>query len=133
MRYRVSGAVFANREKGATARVLLDERLRVMEVDPKTIPGYEREVSSVLVQASLIARKDADVGIGEERVFHQVRGLDYLPLQTEQLVLVVAKKPSTDRVMRTVQQSLRSDACKQGLASMVGYDFRLLGECIYET
>lgn len=23
--------------------------------------------------------------------------------------------------------------CTQGLASMVGYDFRLLGECIYET
>lgn len=128
-----SGAVLANREKGAAARVLLDERLRVMEADPKTIPGYEREVSSALVQGSLIARKDADVGIGEERVFHQVRGLDYLPLQTEQLVLVVAKRSSTDRIMRTVQRSLRSDAFKQGLASMAGYDFCLLGECIYET
>lgn len=128
-----SGAVLANREKGSAARVLLDERLRIMEADPKAIPGYERELSSALVQGSLIARKDADVGIGTEKVFHQVRGLDYLPLQTEQLVLVVAKRPSTERIMRTVQQSLKSDAFLQGLSSMVGYDFRLLGECIYEA
>lgn len=128
-----SGAVLANRERGAAARVLLDERLRIMEADPKTIPGYDREVSSALVQGSIIARKDADVGVGTEKVFHQVRGLDYLPLQTEQLVLVVAKKPSTERLLRTVQANLRSTAFKQGLASMVGYDFRLLGECIYET
>ncbi|WP_180326784.1 hypothetical protein [Raoultibacter phocaeensis] len=46
---------------------------------------------------------------------------------------MVAKKPSTDRSMRTVQQSLKSEAFRQSLASMVGYDFRLLGECIYET
>ncbi|WP_417144720.1 substrate-binding domain-containing protein [Raoultibacter massiliensis] len=128
-----SGAVLANRERGAAARVLLDERLRIMEADPKTIPGYEREVSSALVQGSLIARKDADVGVGTEKVYHQVRGLDYLPLQAEQLVLVVAKKPSTERIAKTVQRCLKSDAYKQGLASMVGYDFRLLGECIYET
>ena len=65
-----SGAVLANRERGAAARVLLDERLRIMEADPKTIPGYEREVSSALVQGSLIARKDADVGVGTEKVYH---------------------------------------------------------------
>lgn len=128
-----SGAVLANREKGSAARVLLDERLRLMEADPKTIAGYDRELSSALVQGSLIARKDADVGIGTEKVYHQVKGLDYLPLQTEQIVLVVAKKPSSERVMRTVQQTLKSEAFMQSLASMAGYDFRLLGECIYET
>lgn len=128
-----SGAMLANRERGSAARVLLDERLRIMEADPRCVPGYDREVSSALVQGSLIARKDADVGVGTEKVYHQIKGLDYLPLQTEQLVLVVAKKPSTERIMRAVQATLRSDAFKQGLASMVGYDFRLLGECIYET
>ncbi|WP_139653702.1 helix-turn-helix transcriptional regulator [Raoultibacter phocaeensis] len=74
-----SGAVLANRERGSAARVLLDERLRIMEADPKAIPGYDREISSALVQGSLIARKDADVGIGIEKVYHQVKGLDYLP------------------------------------------------------
>ncbi len=128
-----SGAILANREKGSTSRVLLDEHLRMLEADPHAIPGYTRELPTELMQGSLIARRDADVGIGPEHVAHQIKGLDYLPLQKCQLVLVVAKRPATERASTPLRTLLRSDAFRQSLAATPGYNLALLGECIYEV
>ncbi len=47
--------------------------------------GYDREVSTALTAASLVARGAADVCIGSDRVFHQVEGVDFLPPQDEWL------------------------------------------------
>jgi putative molybdopterin biosynthesis protein len=125
--------VLANRERGSGARVLLDEKLRMLEADPFGIEGYEREIASALVQGTLIARGGADAGIGTERVFHQIEGLDYVPLQTERLALVIAKTPETRRTIRAVRGFLGSDMFRGELISLPGYDFTRLGAKLYET
>ena len=125
--------VLANRERGSGARVLLDEKLRLLEADPFQIEGYEREIVSDLAQGTLIARGGADVGVGTERVFHQIAGLDFLPLQTERLDLVVAKTPATARVIRAVRGFLGSEMFRNELVSLPGYDFSHLGARLYET
>jgi putative molybdopterin biosynthesis protein len=125
--------VLANRERGSGSRVLLDEKLRMLEADPYLIEGYEREIVSDLAQGTLIARGDADVGVGTERVFHQIAGLDYQPLQTERLALVVAKTRARERTIRAVRGFLGSEMFRNELAALPGYDFTHLGAKLYET
>ncbi len=125
--------VLANRERGSGSRVLLDEKLRLLEADPFAIEGYEREIVSDLVQGTLIANGGADAGVGTERVCHQIAGLDYLPLQTERLDLVIAKTPSTARVIRAVRGFLGSEMFRNELVALPGYDFSHLGAKLYET
>jgi putative molybdopterin biosynthesis protein len=125
--------VLANRERGSGSRVLLDEKLRLLEADPFLIEGYEREIVSDLAQGTLIARGAADVGVGTERVFHQIDGLDYLPLQTERLELVIAKTRATARAIRAVRGFLGSEMFRSELIALPGYDFARLGAKLYET
>ncbi|HUK77180.1 MAG TPA: helix-turn-helix transcriptional regulator [Thermoleophilia bacterium] len=125
--------VLANREKGSGSRVLLDEHLRLLEADPYAIEGYEREVVSELAQGTLIARGGADVGVGTRRVSDQLRGLDFRPLQTERLALVIAKTPATERFIRMVRGLLASELFAGELAALSGHDFAQMGHRLYET
>jgi putative molybdopterin biosynthesis protein len=125
--------VLANRERGSGSRVLLDEHLRLLEANPHAIRGYEREITSELAHGLLIARGSADVGIGTERVFHQIDGLDYRPLQMESLALVIAKTPATERIIRTVRGLLRSETFQRELVALPGCDFARMGARLYET
>ena len=125
--------VLANREAGSGSRVLLDEHLRQLEADPHAIKGYEREIVSELAQGTLIAHGGADVGIGTRRAFDRIGGLDYRPLQTERLALVIAKTPATGPIIRTVCELLASEALARELAALSGYDFAQMGHRLYET
>lgn len=125
--------VLANRERGSGARVLLDEKLRMLEADPYRIEGYEREIVSDLAQGTLIAKGGADVGVGTESVFHRIAGLDYVPLQTERLDLVMAKTPETGRTIRAVRGFLGSEMFRNELIALPGYDLSHLGAKLYET
>jgi putative molybdopterin biosynthesis protein len=125
--------VLANRERGSGSRVLLDEHLRMLEADPSQIKGYGREIASDLTQGALIAGGGADVGIGTERVSHQIDGLDYLPLQTEHLALVIAKTEALERTIRTVRGLLGTEMLRRELVALPGYDLARLGSKLYET
>ena len=123
----------ANREKGSGSRVLLDEHLRLLEADPYAIRGYEREIVSELAQGTLIVRGDADVGIGTSRAAEQLRGLDFRPLQTERLALVIAKTQATKRLIGTVRGMLGGETFRGELATLPGYDLAHMGHRLYET
>ena len=55
---------FINREKGSGVRVLLDEKLRLLNINPNSINGYYHEENSHLAVASTVGRGDANVGLG---------------------------------------------------------------------
>ena len=61
------GVRFVNREHGSGVRVLLDEKLRVNNIDRDQINGYVREEMSHLAVASCVARGEADVGKGHRK------------------------------------------------------------------
>lgn len=127
------GVVLANRERGSGSRILLDEQLRLLEAHPYVIRGYARELTSDLVQGTLISQGGADVGVGTERVFHQIEGLDYEPLQTEHLALVIAKTPATQEAIRATYALLSSQMFRHELIALPGYDFTHMGSRLYET
>ena len=58
------GVRLVNRERGCGSRVLFDEKMREFGLNARAVNGYDREVSSALTAASLVARGAADVCIG---------------------------------------------------------------------
>lgn len=126
------GVRIVNRERGCGSRILLDEKLASLGADRSCLEGYNREAGSALAMASLVARGAADAGIGAERVYHQVEGVDFLPLQNEWLDMALAVRPGTERVVETIVRLARSRPFRDEVSAIVGYDATCMGEVVYE-
>ncbi|MEM5794858.1 MAG: helix-turn-helix transcriptional regulator [Bacillota bacterium] len=127
-----SGVRFVNRERGSGARVLLDEQLRVHNIEHSNIKGYEHEEMSHLAVASCVARGEADVGLGIEKAARQVSGIEFLPLHRERYDMVVRKEDFTKPHFQAVMAVLRSSAFRNEVAGLGGYDISHMGEIIAE-
>lgn len=125
--------VFANREKGSGSRILLDEHIRLLHINPFNIPGYSRELSSHLAVASTVARGGADFGLGNEKFALQVNGIDFIPLQKERYDLVIKKEDLSKPPFKAIIEILNSEEFKLELEGIGGYDLSELGHIIYET
>ena len=128
-----NGLTLINRERGAGARVLLDEQLRLHGIPAASLSGYEQEENSHLAVAGKVARGEADVAIGTEKAAKIVDGIDFIPLIQESYDLVMLKKPEHEQWIATVIDILRSPAFQSELGSIHGYDLTETGTIIYET
>ena len=79
-----------NREEGAGARLLLDQRLHAAGINHHQVRGYGTIVASHFEIARAIASRQADVGVGI-RSAAQLFDLEFVPLQTARYDLVVPK------------------------------------------
>lgn len=123
---------FINREHGSGARVLLDEQLRKHDMDHLKIIGYDREEMSHLAIASAIARTEADVGLGIEKVATQVQGIEFIPLHKERYDLVIRKEDIEKPHFQSLLTILRSTAFRNEVIGLGGYDISRMGEIIAE-
>ena len=127
------GVRIANRERGAGARILLDEQLAALEVGVDRPLGYERTFTSPLAAASFVASGGADVSIGSERIFHQVEGLGFQPLIEESLDFVIVKTPETAAIVRFLRKLLASRNYREELGRTVGYNTAHTGAVLFEA
>ncbi|AEF94414.1 DNA binding domain protein, excisionase family [Desulfotomaculum nigrificans CO-1-SRB] len=123
---------FINREKGSGTRVLLDEKLRLLGLDRRLINGYHVEGPSHLAIASAVARGDADVGLGNEKVSMQVRGIEFVPLQKEHYELVMKKEDIHKPCFQAVLEILQSREFKKELEGLGDYDLNETGKIVAE-
>lgn len=121
-----------NREKGSGTRVLLDERLRLLEANRSLLPGYHREEYSHLAVASAVARGEADLALGNEKGSTQVRGIEFIPLQQERYELVIAKAEREELRYQVILGILQSDSFKSVLLGLGDYDMSETGQIIAE-
>ncbi len=121
---------FINRERGCGARVLLDEQLKKHAIDRKLINGYEQEEMSHLAIASAVARGDADVGVGIEKVAMQVQGIEFIPLQKERYDMIIREEELEKPHFQALLSVIRSKAFKQEVVGMGHYDVSNMGEII---
>lgn len=121
-----------NREKGSGTRVLLDEHLKQMGIEASSINGYHRESTSHLAIASTIARGGADLGLGNEKSALQVSGVDFIPLQTEQLDLVCKRDEFNSPEIQAVIEILNKPEFKLELDGIGGYNLDQIGKIITE-
>jgi putative molybdopterin biosynthesis protein len=122
-----------NRECGAGARVLLDESLRLHNLDYEAIIGYEHEELSHLAVASCVARSEADVGVGIEKVAMQVQNIDFISLQKERYDLVIRKEDAKKLQFAVLLAIIKSKEFRKEIAGIGGYDVTNTGETMAET
>lgn len=121
---------FINRERGSGARVLLDEKLRVLNINHTSIQGYTEEEMSHVAVASKVARGEADVGLGIEKAALQVNNLDFIPLQKERYDLVVRQEDLKKPHFQALLSILNSTAFRNEVLGIGGYDISQMGQVI---
>ncbi|MDI4650124.1 helix-turn-helix transcriptional regulator [Cohnella hashimotonis] len=126
------GLRLANRERGAGARVLLEEQLRIGGIRASGIAGYADELTSHMAVAAKVAAGEADFGVGIEKAAAIVGRIDFIPLIQESYDLVALKTPANLPWIEGLLAALRSDLFRRELAAIPGYDLSRTGEIIYE-
>ncbi len=121
-----------NREKGCGTRVLLDEHLRLLNIDSSSIKGYHRECFTHLAVASTVARGGTDVAMGNEKTALQVGNVDFVPLQKERYELVMKKKDINTPPFKAIIEIIHSDAFRNELIGIGGYDLSETGDIVAE-
>jgi putative molybdopterin biosynthesis protein len=111
-----------NREEGAGARLLLDQRLRAAGINSDQVKGYGTIVASHFEVARAIANRQADVGIGI-RSAAQLFELDFVPLQAARYDLVVPKAYLKSHPTLThLFETLVSRPFRNEIEALGGYD-----------
>lgn len=123
---------FINRERGSGARVLLDEQLRILGIRHQDILGYGDEEMTHLAIASKVARGEADVGLGIEKVAMQFINLDFIPLHKERYDLVIRQEDLERPHFQALMSILKSPSFRNEVIGIGGYDISRMGEIIAE-
>lgn len=122
-----------NREPGSGVRVLMDEKLRILQINASKIDGYDDVETSHFAVASKIARGLCDVGIGTERTALQVKEIDFIPMQVESYQLVVPSREKDTLWMKKLLQILKSDKFRSEIEGISCYDTSEMGTIVTES
>ncbi|WP_297425387.1 helix-turn-helix transcriptional regulator [Clostridium sp.] len=122
-----------NREKGSGIRILLDEKLRVNNINREHIKGYDIEKQSHSAVARSIARGEGDVGIGSEKVAKQIEGIDFIQLQEERYDLVIRESDLKYHIYKLIINTVQSEDFKREIESLGGYDLKDIGKILAKT
>ncbi len=122
-----------NREKGSGIRILLDEKLRLNNIDTEQINGYNVERQSHFSVARSVARGEADVGIGNEKIASQVKEIDFISLQEERYDLVIRKSDLKYPIYKLIMKTIQSEDFKKEIESLGGYDLKDIGKILAKT
>lgn len=71
--------------------------------------------------------------MGNEKTVLQVKGIDFIPLQTERYDMVIRKEDIEKAPFQAVAEILRSQEFKMELEGIGGYDLTDIGKVVTET
>lgn len=126
------GVRLANQRLGTSARILLDEKLLVMEANPFLIEGYGQALPSGYAVARAVSDGEADVGVTSEGIARSLDGVDFIPLQPEWVDLVVRKAPESRTLVREVKRMAASDVIKGMIGGLADAPTTQAGAIVYE-
>jgi len=112
---------FINRQRGSGTRMLLDHELRKKGINPSTIRGYEREVTTHLAVALAVKSGEADAGMCVYSAAHAL-GLEFVPVASERYEIAIRRTHLTDPRVAALCGAIASPAFKECLHRLGGYD-----------
>ncbi len=119
--------IMINREKGSGTRILLDEYLIKLEIKSSRVKGYEKEVTSHLACAGVVARGGADVALGNERISKELKGIDFIPIQMEGYDLVIKMESTKYEWYQKLIRIINSREFQEEIERLSGYDITNIG------
>jgi putative molybdopterin biosynthesis protein len=126
------GVQFVNRQRGSGTRVLLDFKLRQLEIATTAISGYEREQYTHLAVAADVASAAADAALG---ILAAARALDldFVPLFNEQYQLVIPRSHYESVVLAPVLKIIHDPTFQAEVDALGGYDVSEMGKVVWES
>lgn len=120
---------FINRQRGAGTRLLLDYKLKELNIDKALIKGYEREAVTHMAVAAAIKSGNCDTGMG---VFSAAKALDldFIPVGEEEYDFAIAKDYLELPMIKDFLEIIKSEQFKKVLETLGGYSYSRLGEVI---
>ncbi len=125
------GVRFANRQRGAGTRVLLDYHLNLMGIAAGEIVGYNHEEYTHLGIAAAIASGRADCGLGIPAAA-QALNLDFVPLFHERYDLVIPQEYASGNLLAPLFAVINGQAFRDAVSGLPGYDVSSMGKLIAE-
>jgi putative molybdopterin biosynthesis protein len=119
----------ANRPRGSGARIVLDEAIAEMGVNPRTLIGYESELPGHLEVAEEIAAGRADAGL-TLRVAAEAFHLSFAPLREERYDLVIPKREMDSPAVKILLEALSSSRLAAEVSRLCLYDTSQMGNVI---
>jgi putative molybdopterin biosynthesis protein len=120
---------FVNRQKGAGTRILVDYMLNKSGIDPDSILGYEREMTTHMAVAAAVSSGSADVGVGVLSAA-KAMGLDFIPIGEEEYDFAVPEKYLELDMFRQFVNIIKSEEFKDILLDLGGYGTEGIGEIV---
>jgi putative molybdopterin biosynthesis protein len=115
------GRMFINRQKGSGTRMLLDYELKKAGIDPSSLPGYEREVTTHIAVALAVKSGEADAGMCVYSAAKAL-GLPFIPVAQERYELAIRREHREDPRLRALIEAIQSREFKAVLNHLGGYD-----------
>jgi len=120
---------FINRQGGSGTRILLDYKLKQLDIDPSTIKGYEDEEFTHMSVAVAVLSGTADVGLGIYAAAKALN-LDFIPVVTEQYDLVIPEIHFESENIQILLEIINTANFKKPVEALGGYSTEKTGEII---
>lgn len=121
--------LYINRQRGAGTRVLLDYHLKLDNINPENISGYEREMTTHMAVATGVKTGTAHCGLG---IYSAAKALDldFIDISFEDYDFLVPEKLLDDPMIVEFINTIKSQEFKNRVESLGGYKFDNTGEII---
>lgn len=121
--------VYANRQRGAGTRILLDYHLKQENIGVEKILGYQRELNTHMAVATAVKTGSAVVGLGIYSAANAM-DLDFVEVTNEDYDFLISDKMMEDERIIEFIEILKSDKFRQRVEALGGYSFERTGEII---
>lgn len=118
---------FINRQRGAGTRILFDWHLKQAGMSPTDVNGYAKEETTHMAVAVNVLTGAAQCGMGIFAAANAL-GLDFVPLARERYDLAIPRPFLNDPRIVAVRRLLESDAFRQRIEGLGGYETTLTGQ-----
>jgi molybdate-binding protein len=111
---------FINRQKDSGTRSLLDELIKIEQIEANQIQGFTDEEYTHSAVAAFIAAGMADVGLGIEAAAQHF-GLDFLPIAVEHYLMVCKTNTLEQPAVKNLLGVMQSEEFIQRVNTLPGY------------
>jgi putative molybdopterin biosynthesis protein len=120
---------FINRQVGSGTRILLDYKLKELNIKASTINGYQNEEFTHMAVAVTVLSGAADAGLGIHAAAKALN-LEFIPVVTEQYDLVIPLEYFESAPIQILLEIINSQKFKQQVQALGGYSTANTGKVI---